>query len=103
VTSADIAAVAFMYLPTGFDLTAPEIDLLSDVNQRIHRQLLDDGNWYFHQFSLPDNGQVKAGAILHPLRFIGCNLRIELHHMAAALEHVVDLGHQLQPGSATAP
>ena len=92
----DMTAVAFVYLPAGFDAAAPDIELLNRVNTAIHAELLEEGRWFFHQFSLRDAGRIQADAVLHPLRFVGCNPRIEAAHMTAALEHVVELGLNLE-------
>ncbi|MFF2040884.1 pyridoxal phosphate-dependent decarboxylase family protein [Kitasatospora sp. NPDC058170] len=92
----DLTAVAFMYIPTGTDQAAPDVERINAVNKAIHRRMLDEGTWHLHQFTLPDDGTFRAGAILHPLRFMGQNLRIEDHHLTGLLDYVTALGREFE-------
>jgi L-2,4-diaminobutyrate decarboxylase len=93
----DLLAVAFLYLPSGTDLAEPDIDRVNAVNRWIHDQLLDEGSWHLHQFSIPDDvGVLRRGATVHPLRFMAANPHIEESHMAGVLEHVVSLGARFE-------
>lgn len=89
----DMTAIAFVYLPAGFDPAHPDIDAVNAVNAAIHARMLDEGAWYLHQFTLPDaQGRIQPGAVLRPLRFVGCNTRITEQHLVDVLAHVVTLG-----------
>lgn len=89
----DLLAVAFLYLPSGADPGSPDVEQINAVNRRIHRAMLDEGRWHLHQFALPDdNGRVRCGATLYPLRFMAANLRIDETHMAGVLAYVLALG-----------
>lgn len=92
----DLTAVAFLYLPTETDLDRPDIDRINTVNKEIHQRLLDEGRWHLHQFSIPDPGRLQPGAILHPLRFMGANPRIEQHHIDGVLDRVEALGAEIE-------
>ncbi|MEV0217275.1 pyridoxal-dependent decarboxylase [Micromonospora sp. NPDC050695] len=92
----DLTAVAFLYLPTDVDPTRPDIDRVNTVNKEIHRRLLEVGQWHLHQFSIPDPGVLRTGEILHPLRFMGANLRIEERHIGGILGHVQALGADIE-------
>lgn len=89
----DLLAVSFVYLPAGTECGDPAIDRINQVNRWIHGQMLAEGRWHLHQFSLPDDaGVIRRGATLHPLRFMAANPRIEEHHMTGVLDYVLSLG-----------
>jgi L-2,4-diaminobutyrate decarboxylase len=92
----DLTAVAFLYLPADVDLNAPDIDRVNGVNKEIHRRILAAGRWHLHQFSIPDPGCLRRGAPLHPLRFMGANLRIEQRHIEGVLDYVETLGADIE-------
>ncbi|MGV9266702.1 pyridoxal phosphate-dependent decarboxylase family protein [Kitasatospora sp. NPDC003701] len=92
----DLTAVAFMYLPTGTEPGAPDVERINAVNKAIHERMLAEGAWHLHQFTLPDDGMFRAGAVLHPLRFMGQNLRIEERHLTGVLDYVTALGRELE-------
>ncbi len=97
----DLAAVAFVYLPTGIRPEPPvsehQIERINAVNQRIHERTLAEGTWFLHQFSLPDDHAfLRAGATLYPLRFMANNPRTTEAHMAEVLDYVAKLGGDLE-------
>jgi L-2,4-diaminobutyrate decarboxylase len=95
----DLLAVAFVYLPSTVDLTRPDVALINQANQWIHHRMLDEGAWHLHQFSIPDDtGVLLRGATLYPLRFMAANPRIEDHHMAGVLDHVLAVGREFEVG-----
>lgn len=97
----DLAAVAFMYVPP--DLNAPvgtssevAVARINDVNRRIHDRMLAEGIWHLHQVSLPDdNGRFRAGATLHPLRFMANNELTTQQHMDEVIAYVDRLGRTI--------
>jgi L-2,4-diaminobutyrate decarboxylase len=90
----DLTAVAFAYLPRDLDRSDPDPDALDRVNERVHRALLERGEWYFHRVGLRDPGVLRRGARLRVLRFVGCNQRTTPDHLRAALDEVVRLGRR---------
>ena len=93
----DLLAVAFLYIPGDVDMADPDVARINEVNLRIHGRMLDEGRWHLHQFALPDDtGRVRRGAIVHPLRFMAANLRIDAAHMDGVLDYVVSLGRELE-------
>lgn len=97
----DLAAVAFVYLPTGIRPEPPvleqQIVRINKVNQRIHERMLAEGIWYLHQFSLPDDhGCLRAGTTLWPLRFMANNPRTTEAHMAELIDYVTKLGSGIE-------
>jgi L-2,4-diaminobutyrate decarboxylase len=92
----DLTALAFLYLPADVDRSLPDIDRVNAVNKEIHRRLLAAGRWHLHQFSIPDPGRLKPGALLYPLRFMSGNLRIEKRHIDGVLGYVETLGADIE-------
>jgi L-2,4-diaminobutyrate decarboxylase len=92
----DLTAVAFLYLPTDTDPLDPDMERINQVNQALHARMLELGVWHLHQFSLPDPGVLRRGALLYPLRFAGQNLRIEGRHLTGVLDHVLELGRECE-------
>ncbi|MDG4765116.1 pyridoxal-dependent decarboxylase [Solwaraspora sp. WMMD406] len=96
----DLVAVVFMYLPDRYDPHAPDVDLLNQANQWIHAQLIAEGTWHLHQFSIADDaGRVRRSTTLYPLRFMAANPRIEYAHLVGVLEYVVGLGQRWEKDS----
>lgn len=96
----DLAAVVFVYLPAGVEGTVPlsdtDIAAVNAFNLAIHRRMLDEGRWYLHQFTLPDDlGRLRRGATMRPLRFMANNPRLTteyVHGIVTYLDHLaVDL------------
>ncbi|MFJ6777774.1 pyridoxal phosphate-dependent decarboxylase family protein [Streptomyces yangpuensis] len=96
----DMMAVTFMYVPADVDVAAPDIERINEANLRIHERMLAEGRWHLHHFGLPDDdGVLKHGATLYPLRFMAANPRIEDHHMTGVLDHVLELGARFDEGA----
>jgi L-2,4-diaminobutyrate decarboxylase len=95
----DLAAVVFAYLPSGIgagSLDAAELDRLNRLNIAIHARMLDEGRWHLHQFTLPDDlGRLRAGAIVHPLRFMANNPAVTEGHMRDVLAYLDHLALDL--------
>ncbi|GDY31817.1 pyridoxal phosphate-dependent decarboxylase family protein [Gandjariella thermophila] len=97
----DLAAVAFVYLPTDIRREPPvpehHIARINTVNQRIHDRMLTEGTWHLHQFSLPDDhARLRAGSTLYPLRFMANNPRTDDQHMAEVIDYVTKLGGEIE-------
>lgn len=86
-------AVVFLFAPDELRQAGP--DLVNEVNREIHRRLLQDGNWYLHQFSLPDPGVLAKGQLLYPLRFMSSNPRITGQLVDDVLAKVVATGRSI--------
>ncbi len=90
----DLAAVAFVYLPTGVTLPASNEDIgrVNNLNRRLHERMLEDGRWYLHRFSLPDDlGRIRRGALLQSLRFMANNPNLSEAHMVDVLVYLDQL------------
>lgn len=92
----DLTAVAFIYLPRGVSpgrASDRDVEHINRVNKAIHDTLLDEGTWFLHQFGLPDDeGRLRRGALVRPLRFLAGNTRVTDTHLHAALKAVIALG-----------
>lgn len=86
----DLAAVVFMYLPECCNPEVPDVELLNQANQWIHDQIIAEGVWHLHQFSIADDtGRISRSRTLYPLRFMAGNSRIEHAHLTGVLDYVV--------------
>jgi L-2,4-diaminobutyrate decarboxylase len=92
----DLTAVAFVYLPRGVRpgrASDRDVEHVNRVNKAIHDTLLDEGTWFLHQFGLPDDeGHLRRGALIRPLRFLAGNTRVTATHLREALKTVIALG-----------
>jgi L-2,4-diaminobutyrate decarboxylase len=101
----DLAAVAFVYIPPAVDAPAgasseEAVARINDTNRRIHDRILAEGIWHLHQFSLPDDdGCLRAGATLHPLRFMANNDHTTEQHMDEVVAYVDHLGRTIDQES----
>lgn len=91
----DLTAQAFLWIPPDEDPAMPDVERINRVNIEIHRRLLADGRWHLHQFTIPDPGLFEHGRLLHPLRFMSINRRIESRHLTGVLDFVESLGNQI--------
>ena len=92
----ELAAVAFACLPSGLSsdgcLTRADLEAINVLNRRVHQRMLEDGRWYLHHFTLPDdNGVLRRGEIVHVLRFMANNPRLTDGHMTQVLDYVGEL------------
>ncbi len=96
----DLTAVAFVYLPRGVQAaraSARDVEVTNRVNEAIHDALLEQGRWFLHQFGLPDDeGRLRRGALVRPLRFLAGNSRVTTSHLRQALDAVVTWGRTFE-------
>ncbi|MEV5650512.1 pyridoxal-dependent decarboxylase [Nocardia sp. NPDC052254] len=97
----ELAAVAFACLPSGVSadgcLTSADLEEINVLNARVHQRMLEDGRWYLHHFTLPDdNGVLRRGEIVHALRFMANNPRLTESHMTQVLDYVAELCRQVE-------
>lgn len=65
----DINSVMFMYAPSGYS-----VDKINEINRTIKRIMDEEGKFFLHQFSInDDNGRIKQGETLYPLRYMSGN------------------------------
>ncbi|GEM31902.1 amino acid decarboxylase [Nocardia neocaledoniensis NBRC 108232] len=96
----DLAAVVFVYLPSGVDAGTIDDDGLREVNVfnvALHQRMLAEGLWHLHQFTLPDDlGRLRKGAIMHPLRFMANNPHLTETHMRDVLAYLDHIAIELE-------
>ena len=89
----NINSVVFMYVGDKQNLN--NIEYLNDLNKKIHSQMLDEGIFHVHYFTLPDDkGVIKKGEILTPLRYMSGNPNIK----EETLKNVLDYIRQIAKG-----
>ncbi|QQG43311.1 MAG: pyridoxal-dependent decarboxylase [Candidatus Daviesbacteria bacterium] len=85
----EINSVAFMYRK-GIDLQ--DIERLNKVNKKIHNDIIEEGLYHLHQFSVPDSGKLKKGEIVYPQRYMAGNPNISEVDIDKMLEYVRRIG-----------
>ncbi|MBU1070843.1 DegT/DnrJ/EryC1/StrS family aminotransferase [Patescibacteria group bacterium] len=92
----EINSVMFMYRK-GIDPN--NTDRLNAINKRIHIQIIEEGIYHLHQFSIPDSGKVKKGETVYPQRFMCGNPNTTEKEVDAMVEYVRKLGQQVTENS----
>ena len=84
----DINSVMFMYKNDSLS-----IDKLNEINKKIYSELLKDGEFYLHQFPIPDiNGVISKDSILYPLRYMSGNPNLKeenLDNLLAKIKSII--------------
>ncbi len=86
-------SVVFMYYPEKLDF---DIDKINSINVLIYKKMLEEKNFYLHQFPLVDQyAIVSDGAVLKPLRFFSGNENISETKIDEVIEYVVRKGEDV--------
>jgi len=85
----EINSVTFMYRK-GIDIN--DIDKLNQVNLKIHSDIIEEGKYHLHQFSIPDSGKIAKGEIVYPQRFMCGNPNTSEKDVDDMIEYVRKLG-----------
>ncbi len=88
----DINSVAFFYTG-GKDITAEEVNR---INKAIHAEMLQEGEYHLHQFSIPDSGIFEKGKLIYPLRFMCGNPNVTSNDMGEMIAYVRALGKKIE-------
>lgn len=89
INEVEINSVAFLYKR---NLSLSDIDRLNDVNKKIHQLLIEEGKYHLHQFSIPDSGKIKKGAVIYPQRYMCGNPNTTKRDVDKMIEYVRQLG-----------
>jgi len=96
INEVNINSVVFMYVKDKNNLKK-DIKKINLLNQRIHSKMLEEGIYYLHSFSLPDDrGILEKGAILTPLRFMSGNPNIKEEDLNNILNYIIKLVKELE-------
>lgn len=88
----NINSVVFMYTNSKNDYTLDEIN---NLNIKIQQKMLEEGKYYLHKFSLPDDkGIIKKGGVLYPLRYMSGNDNITEENLEDILEYIRKIAKQ---------
>ena len=91
-----INSVVFMYVGDKEKIDNTKIDELNEMNLKIYNYLLNEGKYYLHKFTIPDNlGVIKKDAILVPLRYMSGNDNISKKNIKSMLNHVIDVSKKI--------
>ncbi len=87
----DINSVVFMFVKE-----EKSIENLNKLNKKIHSEMLKEGLYHVHQFSIPDNkGILKKDEIVYPLRYMSGNPNIQEKDLDGMIEYVKKLGEKI--------
>lgn len=93
----NINSVVFMYVMDKNNVKNLSIELLNSLNQAIYNKLLEEGNYYLHKFTIPDNkGIIKKNAILTPLRYMSGNDNINKEEIDKMLKYIKQIAGDLR-------
>lgn len=82
----NINSVVFMYTNGNENYS---LDELNNLNLKIQNKMLNDGKYYLHKFSLPDdNGIIEKGSLLYPLRYMSGNDNISTKDLEEILNYI---------------
>jgi L-2,4-diaminobutyrate decarboxylase len=70
--------------------------LLNTLSKKIHKNMLDNGDYHLHQFSIPDSGYFKKNTELYPLRFMCGNPNTTKEDIDNLIEYVKIIGKNNQ-------
>ncbi len=89
----NINSVVFMYIGNNIN----DVEYLNNLNLKIYNYLLDEGKYYLHKFSLPDDkGIIKKDATLIPLRYMSGNNNITEKDIDEMLRHIVKVARKVE-------
>jgi L-2,4-diaminobutyrate decarboxylase len=92
----EINSVVFMYSK---DIDFNDVEKLNAINKEIHKQIIKEGKYHLHQFSIPDSGKIKKNEIFYPLRFMCGNPNTTKKEVDAMIEYVRSLGKKITKSS----
>lgn len=87
----DINSVTFLYTG-GLKLKVEEIN---SINKKIHKKMIDEGEYHLHQFSIPDSGIFEKGTLVYPLRFMCGNPNTTTKDVDDMVEYIRTLGKEM--------
>lgn len=88
INDVEINAVLFLY-SGGKKL---RIEELNKINKIIYKNIINEGLYHLHQFSIPDNGIFKKDELLYPLRFMCGNPNTTKKDINTLVEYIRKLG-----------
>lgn len=89
----EINSVLFMYKGS---IDIKNIEKLNDVNKKIHEDILKEGLFHLHQFSINDDGVIKKGELIYPQRYMSGNPNTSKKDIIEMLNYVRGLGKKYE-------
>ncbi|MBX2811000.1 MAG: hypothetical protein KTR25_04300 [Myxococcales bacterium] len=83
----DYHSVIFVYRPEKIKC---DQRLVNEVNSAIYREMVKEGQWYLHSFTLPAD-DLRQG-LVRPLRYMSGNIRVNETKLIEILDYIDQLG-----------
>lgn len=91
----NINSVVFMYVKDKSKIGKDDINYINELNLKIYNRILNEGKYYLHKFTIPDNkGIIDKNAILIPLRYMSGNDNLEKDDIDNMLKYIYDIGKE---------
>lgn len=93
----NINSVVFMYVEDKEKIKNISIEKLNSLNLSIYNKLVDEGEYYLHKFTIPDNkGMIKKNEIVISLRYMSGNDNITTKDIDEMLGHIKKLAKEIE-------
>ena len=84
-----------MYVKDKSKIGKDDINYINELNLKIYNRILNEGKYYLHKFTIPDNkGIIDKNAILIPLRYMSGNDNLEKDDIDNMLKYIYDIGKE---------
>lgn len=90
----EINSVLFMYKGS-LSATVTNLDKINNLNQAIHKRVIEEGIYHLHTFSIPDRGMIQKNAIIFPLRFMSGNPNTTEEDIRKMVNYIRSIGSSL--------
>lgn len=91
----NINSVVFMYVKDKNDKL--DVKYLNDLNLKIYNKMLEEGKYYLHKFTIPDNkGVIKKDEIVIPLRYMSGNDNLDKKDLIDMLKYIEQIAKKVE-------
>ena len=93
INDVDINSVVFMYIGN----IKNDIERLNNLNLSIYNKIMEEGEYYLHKFTIPDNkGIIKKDTILIPLRYMSGNDNVTKKNISDMIKYIRKIGMKIE-------
>jgi L-2,4-diaminobutyrate decarboxylase len=96
INRVQINSVAFMYVGNG---NKRSVELINKINIKMHEEIIKEGDYHLHQFSIRDNGAISKGEIIYPHRYMSGNPNIGENDLVDLLNYLRSIAKKVEKSS----